>query len=72
MTLTARVIFRPAYFNRAALARIPARWTAEIVDGLPDGTAIYSDGLSTSAAAVDDLLAQLKARGLSGTLRLAR
>lgn len=70
MTYVARVQFRPAYFNRTCMAHIPARWTAEVTDGLPNGKAVYSDGLASREAAVTDLIDQLKKHGLTGKLRL--
>lgn len=68
--LTANVQFIPAHFNRTAFCNVPARWTAEVHDGLPDGTFVYSDGCATRAEAVADLVASLKDRGLSGSLRI--
>jgi hypothetical protein len=66
---TARITFNPKYYDRPRHCFVPA-WTAEIVDGLPRGRTVYSDGCPTRDAAISNLVAQLLARGLHGKLRL--
>ena len=67
---TANIRFVPAHFNRTAFCNIPERWTAEVHDGLPDGTFVYSDGCQSRQEALADLIATLKTRGLSGVLQV--
>lgn len=71
MKLYANVKFIPAHFNRVAFCNVSARWTAEIHDGLPEGTFIYSDGCQSRQEAIDDLVKSLHDRGYAGgTLRI--
>lgn len=70
MTLTATVRFVPAYFNKRCWTNIPARWTAEIHDGLPAGKFIYSEGCASRQDAINDLIAQAKAHGFTGKLKI--
>lgn len=72
MTYMALVQYRPAYFNRRCMANIPARWTAEVTDGLPAGVNVYADGCASRQEAVDDLIAKLKSRGFTGRLRIVK
>lgn len=66
----ATVRFVPAYWHKRLCAHIPARWTAEVHDGLPEGVNVYTDGCSSREQAIAELLDALKARGFSGRLKL--
>lgn len=66
----ANVRFIPAHFNRIAFCNIPARWTAEVHDGLPQGVFVYSDGCQSRQEAINDLIASLKSRGYHGSLKI--
>lgn len=66
----ATVRFVPAYFHKRLRAHIPARWTAEVHDGLPNNLFVYADGCSSRDEAVHDLIAKLKSHGLTGRLKL--
>ena len=71
MTFIAEVAFRPEHFNPRCGVVIPARWTVDLVEGLPRNvTRIYSDGCETRAEAIADFIAQLRRFGLSGSLKL--
>jgi hypothetical protein len=52
-------------------ARIVGGYRAEITDGLPDGEFVYTGVCETRDEVKAELLANLKVRGLSGTLRFA-
>jgi hypothetical protein len=66
MTYTAHVQFVPAYFNRVAYANIPARWTGDVDT---NGARVQADE-ATRDDCIAYLIAELKARGLTGRLRV--
>jgi hypothetical protein len=70
--ITARVEYRPAHWNRVAMAHIPGGWSADVLSGLRPGQVIYTDGCASREEAIGDLIAMLRDRGMHGTLKLAR
>lgn len=73
MTLLVSVQYVPEHFNRNCQANIPASWEAEVVEGLPQPNNghnyAYYHGDSRKEA-LDGLIADLKARGLTGVIKL--
>jgi len=71
MRFTAQIAFRPEHFNSRCGAIIPGRWTADLIDGVPETvTRIYSDGCASRSEAIADLISQMRKFGLSGNLKL--
>jgi hypothetical protein len=69
MTYTARVWFRKGRYN--SHLPIVEGYRAEIIDGLSDGTMVYTGACETREDAIAELIGHLKGRGLHGRLRLA-
>lgn len=77
MTFTALITYRPEKpygIGRTAHerhTRIVPGYRAEITNGLPDGVYCYTGVCETREEVKAELIASLKDRGLSGTVRFA-
>jgi|GEM_PF-5038490 len=73
--LKAEVYFQKEYFNRNAMATIPASWKGEVIEGLGhlnnnwSHFQVYSYG-DTKQEVIDDLKEQLKDLGIKGVLKV--
>lgn len=71
-TFTASIFFRsekPYGVNPNPHNRIVGGWRGEVIGGLEQGLTIYTGVCATREAVKSELIAHLKAQGLSGTLR---
>ncbi len=67
LKLTVEVSYSPQEFYNHMLTQ--AHWTAETYD-VPGANQVYGMDAHTSQGAIEDLISQLKAKGLNGTLVL--
>lgn len=51
-------------------SRIVGGWRAEVIEGLPEGTAAYTGVCETRADALKELVSNLQSRGFSGRLQV--
>jgi hypothetical protein len=68
----AEIEYVPAYWNRVCMTRIPARWTGRVmIHETETGFESVNADSATRTECIADLIAALKARGLTGKLRIA-
>lgn len=76
LTLTVDVALEAEHYNYVAQATVPACWTARVIAGLPDSApyaihTAYAHG-DLPQEAFDILVADLRAAGLTGTIKFVR
>lgn len=71
MKLNVTVSYNPEHFNRRILTLVPAMWTAETFD-VPGANRVYGLDQLSANEAIKDLVSQLQAKNLSGTLKINR
>lgn len=71
MKLIVEVSYSPQEFLHSSHTITQAHWTAETYD-VPGANQVYGMDAHTSQGAIEDLIGQLKAKGLSGSLVINR